>query len=428
MRTETLKTRNSAKADQVRSSRYSTPQHLHPVFQLQQKYGNQAVQRLLQSRQIQAKLTVGVPNDKYEQEADRVADHVMRMPDPKVQRESNDIDEDELEKGKIQAKPIGAAIIPVIQRLCPEFEEALQRQPLEEEKDEEEENLLQTKATLGQTPEVSNELESSINNLHGGGQPLSPSNRAFMDPRFGRDFSQVRIHTDSNAAQLARSINARAFTLGRDVVFGAGEYSSGASSGRRLLAHELTHVIQQSGDDVKRVQCQEEPGKEPKAAETTTPSPAEPTTDTVIENLDLATKAKAAAYALKAKHPTITFTSGRRSKNDQARAMASNVVLNRNWIKETYSNYTARRKCQEWLDNNPTVTTKPAIQTGLKTVLDSLTNAQIGALSKHLSGEAFDVQPVTENAAAIKADIRALIGIKKFLEREGGLTRWHAQF
>lgn len=245
MRTQVLKkTQNNTKADPVRSHRYSTLRYSHPIVQLQQKYGNQAVQRLLQSGHLQAKFTVGQPNDKYEQEADRVADQVMRMPAPKMQREINELDEDELEQGKIQTKPLGSTITPVIQRLCAGCEEELQRQP-ENEVEEEEEESLQAKEIPGQTPEVSNELEGTINSLRGGGQPLSNSAREYMEPRFGHDFSQVRVHTDSKANSVARSINARAFTLGQDIVFSSGQYVPGSSKGQHLLAHELTHVIQQ---------------------------------------------------------------------------------------------------------------------------------------------------------------------------------------
>jgi uncharacterized protein DUF4157 len=82
--------------------------------------------------------------------------------------------------------------------------------------------------------------------LRSSGQPLDPATRAFMEPRFGRDFSQVRVHTDDKAAESARTVNALAYTVGRDVVFGDGQYAPGAAEGRRLLAHELTHTIQQS--------------------------------------------------------------------------------------------------------------------------------------------------------------------------------------
>src|SRR5205085_6372561 len=81
--------------------------------------------------------------------------------------------------------------------------------------------------------------------LRSPGQPLDTGTRAFMEPRFGHDFSQVRVHTDTQAAESARAVNALAYTVGRDVVFGAGQHSPETSGGKRLLAHELTHVVQQ---------------------------------------------------------------------------------------------------------------------------------------------------------------------------------------
>jgi len=82
------------------------------------------------------------------------------------------------------------------------------------------------------------------------GQPLDAGTRAFMEPRFGHDFSQVRVHSDANAAESARAVNALAYTVGGDVVFGTGQYSPGTSEGRRFLAHELTHVVQQASRSV----------------------------------------------------------------------------------------------------------------------------------------------------------------------------------
>src|SRR5207249_11975804 len=79
------------------------------------------------------------------------------------------------------------------------------------------------------------------------GEPLDTQTRHFFEPRFGRDFGTVRVHTDSKAALSARSINAEAYTVGCDVVFGAGQYAPGTTKGRGLLAHELAHVVQQSG-------------------------------------------------------------------------------------------------------------------------------------------------------------------------------------
>ncbi len=81
--------------------------------------------------------------------------------------------------------------------------------------------------------------------LNSSGQPLDAGTRAFMEPRFGHDFSGVRVHTDAKAAESARSVNALAYTVGRNIVFGTGQYEPGTGEGRRLLAHELTHVVQQ---------------------------------------------------------------------------------------------------------------------------------------------------------------------------------------
>src|SRR5579884_3623289 len=78
------------------------------------------------------------------------------------------------------------------------------------------------------------------------GKPLDAGTRAFMEPRFGQDFSNVRVHTDARAAESAQAVNALAYTVGRDVVFGMGQYAPATSSGRQLLAHELVHTIQQS--------------------------------------------------------------------------------------------------------------------------------------------------------------------------------------
>ncbi len=193
------------------------------MLHLQQTIGNQAVRRLINSGTLQAKLTIGKPNDKYEQEADRVADGVMSMPEPNVRRQQ---------------------ITPLVQRQAgPEEEEDVQRQPGKEVEDE----TIQHKGTAPQSQAVSPTIESRIQSFKGGGQPLSKSTREYFEPRFDTDFSQVRVHEGSQAAETAKSINAKAFTTGRDVVFGAGQYSPGTSSGKQLLAHELTHVVQQGG-------------------------------------------------------------------------------------------------------------------------------------------------------------------------------------
>lgn len=202
------------------------------VLFLQRTIGNRAVQRLMKSGALQAKLRIGAPGDVYEREADRVAEQVMRMAQP-------------------QAVSSGT---PYIQRACPKCEnDELKRQPIKEEDEEEklqrepieEEEELQAKAMSGSISEVNPDIESHIQSVKGAGQPLSAPERAFFEPRFGADFGNVRVHNDMRAAYVAQSVNAHAFTIGHDVVFGAGQYSPGTGEGRRLLAHELTHVRQQ---------------------------------------------------------------------------------------------------------------------------------------------------------------------------------------
>ncbi|MFV1977703.1 MAG: DUF4157 domain-containing protein [Candidatus Scalindua sp.] len=118
---------------------------------------------------------------------------------------------------------------------------------LQRQEEEEEEKPLMTKSTSGRTHPIRDDLHMRLNGSRGSGQAMPETDRSFMEKRFGSDFSGVRVHTDSNAAQMSRELNAEAFTYGRDIYFGAGRYSPGTSSGKRLMAHELTHVVQQGG-------------------------------------------------------------------------------------------------------------------------------------------------------------------------------------
>lgn len=183
--------------------------------------------QILRNNSIQDKLSNGEPNDKYEQQADRVADEVMRMPDSNKEE-------------SIQAKPFANAISPLIQRE-PEPQED---EEIEAEK-EREEKPIQTRPLSNKPAAVTAGLQSRIQSLRDRGQPLPGTERRFFEQRFGADFSHVRIHNNPGAARMAKSINARAFTQGSDVVFGKDEYAHGTNSCRRLIAHELTHVIQQ---------------------------------------------------------------------------------------------------------------------------------------------------------------------------------------
>jgi hypothetical protein len=263
---------------------------------------------------IQPKLVVGQPDNRYEQEADRVADQVMRMPDPaplssknrlglaqplpiqqlkadsskklqrqvefeesdeetvqakrlpslsieplnllreeRVQRQADKLqeakeeeDDEEEESEPVQAKFLSP--LP-IQTLNASSEERLQRQADESQEeqldDEEEEEPVQTKGISLRTPKLTSESESRLKASRGGGQPLPDFIREFMESRFSYDFSRVRVHTDGQANELARSLNAQAFTFKQDIYFGAGYYQPHTLSGKRLLAHELTHTIQQ---------------------------------------------------------------------------------------------------------------------------------------------------------------------------------------
>jgi hypothetical protein len=170
---------------------------------------------------IQRQLTIGAAGDQYEEEADHVADQVMRMPDPALAGSS------------IDPTPISVLSI---QRKCQECEdEALQR-----------------KSDSRHTEPPTSGLDHAVTTLRQGGQPLDANTRAFFEPRFGTDFSAVRIHNDTNAAASARAVNALAYTVGHNVVFNSGQYTPQSDSGKRLLAHELTHTLQGGVGVVRR--------------------------------------------------------------------------------------------------------------------------------------------------------------------------------
>jgi hypothetical protein len=224
---------------------------------------------------IRPKLTIGRPNDKYEQEADRVADEVMEKPDSIVLRQPLEEEEEllqtksmiqaitpvvmrqteneEEEEELLQSKPLGSRLSPIIQRQPEDEEEEIQTKLKDggtafvqrQTEGEEEEELLQTKSAGGQKRTAANDLAARIQSLRGGGRPLSKSERTFFEPHFGYDFSNVRIHADDRAAETARDINANAFTHGPHIIFGAGQYAPDSGQGRHLLAHELSHVVQQ---------------------------------------------------------------------------------------------------------------------------------------------------------------------------------------
>jgi Domain of unknown function (DUF4157)/Microbial transglutaminase len=225
---------------------------------------------------IQPKLTVSQPDDPYEREADRVADEVMRMQIPeaseapvtpflgeKIARKCSMCEEAEKIEMKLRTssqpasdEEVQAKLTDTIQREEVEDEEdeevqakladTIQREEIEEN-EEDEEDLIQTKSTLQRSSEDSLQVDSStldgqLRSSKGRGNPLSDDVRSFMEPRFGVDFSQVRVHTGHESVQMNRHLNAQAFAHGQNIYFGAGK----SPAKDALTAHELTHVVQQT--------------------------------------------------------------------------------------------------------------------------------------------------------------------------------------
>ena len=192
-------------ATQIRRKTESYQSMSSPVDRilfLQRTIGNQAVTRLIKSGTLQAKLRIGQPGDIYEQEADRVAEQVMAT----------------------SAHPSASSSPPRIQRLAG--------------------------PSVGQGDAAPASVDHA---LASPGMPLVPTLRQDMEQRFGYDFSGVRVHSGAAAGQSAREVNSNAYTVGYNIVFGAGEYAPDTERGRQVLAHELTHVVQQSYLDGNRI-------------------------------------------------------------------------------------------------------------------------------------------------------------------------------
>jgi hypothetical protein len=327
----------------------ASPQ-LHSV---QSAYGNQAVNRLLESRAVQAKMTVTPPSDSYEQEAEHVADQVTRMSEPasisgatpqihrlpenvsraakadakddkkkgkeaggkkkedgkvkraaakddkkddkkkkpeddKVKRaEAKDDQKDEQKKDdelkRVEAKndkkkDAGKDAKKDDKRDKKKDDDKVKRTGEKDEKkdskkdakkddkkkdddkvkraaeqdtskEDDEDNVQRASAAAEaeSVPDVTPEIERSIQVQRSSGEPLPQSMRTHLEPRFGRDLSNVRLHTDSRAAESAKKLKAQAFTHGQDIYFAQGRYQPQSDSGKHLLAHEITHTLQQSG-------------------------------------------------------------------------------------------------------------------------------------------------------------------------------------
>ncbi|AFZ28407.1 hypothetical protein Cylst_6640 (plasmid) [Cylindrospermum stagnale PCC 7417] len=269
---------------------------------------------------LQTKLTIGAPGDKYEQEADSMAEQVMSMDTPTVQQQSIQRQGEELSES-IQKQPLSASITPLVQRFAQAKVQAksnkeslfknkesylettqlnalqakhistlnispgtqakwlnkhvhtekptAQEQPIQRLTDETLQRSVQGDATPA-TPS----LESRLGSQKGSGSPLDEQTRSFMEPRFGSDLSSVRVHTDSTAIQMNKELGAQAFTHGHHIFYGAGK-TPGQNA---LTAHELTHTIQQTGG----VQLRRQPEKDNKQPRLTQKYPHP--TGTVIQN------------------------------------------------------------------------------------------------------------------------------------------------
>jgi hypothetical protein len=210
---------------------------------------------------LQPKLQFGATGDRFEREADRIAEAVLRTP----------------ERAPC-ASSLAHEVSPSLQKsccpTCADEQEALRQVPLETGKRHlsQSDNIrqrAQPATFIGHRPSDSRgeghrpapgvsggatgrDFERGLSDLRGRGRPLPPDMRAFFEPRLGRGLGEVSIHTETRAATLASTVGARAFTLGSDIVFGRSEYRPDTPGGRRLLAHELVHVVQQGGDSRAR--------------------------------------------------------------------------------------------------------------------------------------------------------------------------------
>jgi predicted SprT family Zn-dependent metalloprotease len=206
------------------SARSSHDSVIHPQY----TFGNQCVETLLHSDTgfdfgkigIKPKLKISQPGDIYEQEADKAAEEVMRTSTPETHN-------------------------PQLQNNTEGFDRKCAACEMEEEEEEKGLNISRKPSSNSLGLEAPHEVTNQINDIRAsGGSPLDSSTKEFMESRFDYDFSNVRIHSDERATRSARSIKALAYTVGNDIVFGEGQHRPYSFEGKRLLAHELAHVVQ----------------------------------------------------------------------------------------------------------------------------------------------------------------------------------------
>jgi hypothetical protein len=186
------------------------------ILRLQKTIGNRATGKLLRSGAILAKLKIGKPGHNYEQEADRVADRIIGMTEPA------DLTKQRPEPSSLRQHTNNEGAVTEFVR--PWISD----------------NAASIKALQSELP---------FHSIRDNGRPLESDTRAYFEPRFGADFADVRIHTNREASETARAINARAYTIGRDIVFDKDEFQPENVTGKRLIAHELAHVMQHNSNE-----------------------------------------------------------------------------------------------------------------------------------------------------------------------------------
>jgi hypothetical protein len=211
---------------------HTAPQHGQPSAQNKKTFFGSGSRGSFFPPSVQTKLSVNAPNDAYEQEADAVADKVVQL--------------SRSEQAAVKPAPA------IIQQKCAdcEKEEELQRK---EEGREEEKIHLQTMGG-GEGGDAPADVETGISSSKGSGSAMPAPLREQMESGIGADFSDVKIHTGDNAVQMNQQLNARAFTHGSDIYFNNNQYSPASADGQHLLAHELTHVVQQGGGAQRMIQ------------------------------------------------------------------------------------------------------------------------------------------------------------------------------
>ncbi len=214
--------------------------------------GIQSEQPFFTKSGIQASMTVGQPNDPFEQEAEKVSRQVMGSFDSVtgIQRKLSSLG---VQTAIIQPMPVGAHISRRVQRHSTVQTKCDQC--------EQEEKMAQPKALgiqfAGDGAMVPAGIEAGIQSRRGGGSGLDAQTRSAMEGSFGADFSGVKVHTDSHAVQMSQQLNAHAFTVGNDIFFNQGRYRPQTKEGAGLLAHELTHTVQQGASvQTKRINRQ----------------------------------------------------------------------------------------------------------------------------------------------------------------------------